>query len=902
MVLMAVLALRLFTLTIIEGEEWKKQAEAISIKSVQTSAPRGEILDRYGRLLAGNRPSFTVHFSEANAEDSELNAQALEVVRILEANGDTVNDNLPIHRDKNGDYYYTYQKTIETWLSEQGMPNSFTAEQAFQEIRNRNEIDPGLDKYDAQAELQSVYSVYPPISVKKMKFLEDLNKESFLGRYHLDKDLTAKQAFYALRKEFSIAAGVSDADARKIMVVRNELAAQGYMSYIPATIAKDISDQTIVTLEERSSTLTGVQVVAESVRYYPNGKAASHILGYLGQISESEKTEYVKKGYSASDMVGKDGVEKAFEEILKGKDGVRNVEVNAFGDMVKIISDSGAQKGRDVYLTIDLEVQKTAEAALKQALEKIRIAGTFESPYGNYKYGKPYRNANVGAVVAIDVKTGDLIAMASEPSFDPNLFATGISSEDWASLQSENPRDPLSPRPLFNVGTKTAVQPGSTFKMVTATAALESGLDPKRKLLDGGAVKLGNRTYGCLLWNMYRRTHGYVDLYSAMEVSCNYYFYDLVANRDFAAGKSLGLSDDMGIEKITAYAEQYGLGLETGIEIPETVLSVPSQEKKTAAMKTYLKNVLIGRAEMYFDKKTVADKKLLMKNIQTIADWTEENPGRKTIMERLDSLGVKKDMIETVCDLAKFSYFNQAKWTLGDELNISIGQGENAYTPLQVANYVATIGNGGVRNQVSVLRALEGQGLTEKAPGQEIDLKDKSILRDITKGMVQVAKGTKGSAKGVFGNFPVTVAAKTGTAQRAGKVNPPDEIEYLKTNLSRINSSLNWSQVEQEKTRLLHEYPDIYTTEGSAARQAVINLSRGKITSAALDAYKANYDSFAWFVAMAPAEDPQIAVAVLLFQGGSGPYAGPIAREVIGKYLGLEGTFSDYSLETVVTE
>ena len=147
----------------------------------------------------------------------------------------------------------------------------------------------------------------------------------------------------------------------------------------------------------------------------------------------------------------------------------------------------------------------------------------------------------------------------------------------------------------------------------------------------------------------------------------------------------------------------------------------------------------------------------------------------------------------------------------------------------------------------------------------------------------------------------MTVAAKTGTAQRAGKVNPPDELQYLKTNLKRFNSALTWDQVEAEKSRLLHDYPDVYTTESSAARQAVINLSRGKVTTTTLDAYKSSYDPFSWFVAMAPADDPQIAVAVLLFQGGSGPYAGTVAREVIGKYLEFDKTYSDYSLETVRT-
>lgn len=901
MVLMALLGARLFSLTVIEGDTWKQAAQAISIKSIYTSAPRGEILDRYGRLLAGNRPSFTVQFAKGNLDDKEINKQALAVTNVLQANGDPLNDNLPIVEKADGTFYYTYQKTIEEWLAAQGMPTNFTAEQAFAEIRSRNEVDAGLDKYEAQTELQSVYSIYPPISVKKMKFTEEINKESFLERYNLKTNMSAASAFQALRKQFAIDPSLSDAEARKIMIVRNELAAQGYLSYIPATVAKNVSDKTIVTLEERGSTLNAVQVVAESVRYYPNGQTAAHVLGYLGQISESEKSGYVTKGYSASDMIGKDGIEKAFEGILKGVDGIKNVEVNAFGDLVKTISDTGAKKGQDVYLTVDLELQKTAEAALAQAMEKIRTGGTFESTYGNIKFGKTYRNCNVGTVVAIDVKTGDVLAMASNPAFDPNLFATGISNADWAALQAKNPRDALSPLPLFNVATKTAVQPGSTFKLVTATAALESGLDPNRKLLDKGYIKLGNRTYGCLLWNTSKRTHGYENFYEATEVSCNYYFYDLAANRDFAKGTSLGLTGGMSIEKIMSYAKQYGLGLPTGIEIPETVVDVPSQEKKMVAMKTYLKNVLIGRAEMYFNKNTVADKTKLMANINTIVDWTKENPSRTTIMARLAKLGVKKDMIETVGDLCKFSYFNQASWTLGDELNIAIGQGENAYTPLQVANYIATIGNGGIRNQVSILQATEGKGVIQKPAGKKIELKDYSILKDITKGMVEVATGSKGSGRSLFGKFPVTVAAKTGTAQRAGKVNPPDELQYLKTNLKHFNSALTWDQVETEKSRLLHDYPDVYTTESSAARQAVINLSRGKVTATSLDAYKSNYDAFAWFIAMAPAEDPQIAVAVLLFQGGSGPYAGTVAREVIGKYLGLDKTYSDYSLETVRT-
>lgn len=899
--LMVILTLRLFNLTIVDGSQWDEAAKAISIKSIHTSAPRGEILDRYGRLLAGNRPSFTVQFSEGDMTDEEINQQALEIMTILEKNGERINDKFPIMMSDGGSFGYSYQKSIEEWLLSQDMPVNLTAEEAFRELCVRNGIDPQMDRYEAQSMLQTTYNVYPPISVKKMKYLEDFNKESFLGRYYLDIDLSAKEAFEALRNYFRIDSMLSAEQARKIMIARNELASLGYMSYLPATIATDVSEQTIITLEEKKDALSAAEVVAKTVRYYPNGTTAAHILGYLGQIAESEKDAYIEKGYNTSDMVGKDGIEKAFEEILKGRDGVRSLEVNTWGDPVRVISDTPTTKGSDIYLSIDLELQITAEKALAQALEKIRTAGTFESIYGNYKYGTRYPNANVGAAVAIDVKTGEVLAMASYPAYDPNLFATGISKEDWLSLQSKNPRDPLSPLPLFNVASRTAVQPGSTFKMVTATAALESGLDPERKLKDGGAVTIGNRTYGCIVWNMNRSTHGYLNLYEALEVSCNYYFYDVATGRDFSRGSSLGLAEEMNIEKITRYAEQYGLGISTGIEIQETVVPVPSEEQKISATKHYLKNVLIGRAEQYFTAETVADKQKLMSNIDTIVSWTEENPSRGTLMERLASQGVKENMIETVGDLCKFTYFNQATWTLGDELNIAIGQGENSYTPLQMANYIATLGNGGVRNQATLLRAVEGNGLVEKPQGQQIDVQNPEILNDIIKGMQLVAQGSRGSARSYFGRFPVSVAAKTGTAERAGRMNPPDEVEYIKANLKRINSALSWEQVETEMKKLLQEYPDVFSSKNSAVRQAVINLSRGKVTPATLDAYKPEYDNFSWSVGMAPANDPQIAVAVLLFQGGSGGYSAPVAREIIGKYLGLDQAYVDYKLDTIMT-
>lgn len=286
------------------------------------------------------------------------------------------------------------------------------------------------------------------------------------------------------------------------MIFRNELNAAGYRKYLPADVAKGLSAKTIVEIEENSAILPQVKVVSETQRIYPNGNAASHILGYLGKISEREKKHYVEElGYNANDLIGQSGIESVYETTLKGKDGVKYVRVNANGKLVSVISEEAPKKGKDIYLTIDLELQKTAEKALKQALEKLQTGGTFVSEFGNYKYNKAYPNAKVGAVVAVDVKNSDVLAMASAPDFDPNLFSGGISSENWDALQSQNPRDQLAPAPLYNVATRTSVQPGSAFKMITGIAAVESGLNPKQKIYADGKIMIKNRPFACWLWH-----------------------------------------------------------------------------------------------------------------------------------------------------------------------------------------------------------------------------------------------------------------------------------------------------------------------------------------------------------------------------------------------------------------
>src|SRR5665648_492881 len=261
--------------------------------------------------------------------------------------------------------------------------------------------------------MQENYKIFPPISVKSNIYLKDLDKRSFIERYYINPKLNAEAAFAKLRIYFKIDKDLSNEEARKIMVIRNEVSAMGYRQYLPARIATDISDATIVVFEEKNSMFKGVEIVSETKRYYPNGNMAAHLLGYMGKISENQKKQYVKElGYNANDLVGQDGVESVFESTLKGIDGIKSVQVNALGEFVDDISNVEPEKGKDIYLTIDMDLQKTAEAALKQTLEKIQSGGTFVGEYGSYHFSTPYRNANVGAVVALEVETGDVLAVS----------------------------------------------------------------------------------------------------------------------------------------------------------------------------------------------------------------------------------------------------------------------------------------------------------------------------------------------------------------------------------------------------------------------------------------------------------------------------------------------------------
>lgn len=693
-------------------------------------------------------------------------------------------------------------------------------------------------KYYAQLELLKYEN--PNISISEWEYTSIRNKRLWINKNvkttDNKTDYSAQEVFNMLRELLKVDSSINDYDLRNMLVIRERYNKPGYLSYHPVDICYGISEKSVAMISERSHELVGINIEIEPLRFYPENSSAAHILGYLGKISQDyEINDYiVEKGYSPDDIIGKTGVEEKFEDYLRGEKGKKTVEVNNVGKTIRSISSQDPIPGNNLYLTIISELQKKAEESLQKGLEQIQKGGVFESEWGNFTFKDKYANATSGALVALDVKTGEVLALANYPSYDLNLFSTGITSEDWNSLMNDS-KDPLSPRPLYNISMLTAIQPGSTFKMVTSLAALEKGVNPNTRVYCAGTMEVGDRHFSCWIYNMFGGAHGYQTMYQAIMNSCNFYYYTTVLGENLATNQKHTVKVDA--EDIIEEAKKLGLDSKTGIEIDipqEYSGGVPSIEGKKINIRVYLRLFLESNLERYLEDGYRIDESMKNEIVEEIVSWIDRDElmTRGEVYEGLKALRLNPDKTNDykvpLVDIIKYSYINQSVWNAGDNLNISIGQGNNAYTPLQMANYVATLANGGYRRNVSIIKSIktyDGKD-TDYVPlrqSERIELSNYNYLDIIKEGMKMVSLDD--SAK-PYSKFPVMVGSKTGTAQKEG-----------------------------------------------------INPETGK-----------HYDDFAWYVAFAPYDDPQIAVACVLFQGGSGRYPIPIVREVIGEYLKLNGT------------
>ncbi|MGE5303165.1 MAG: penicillin-binding protein 2 [Alphaproteobacteria bacterium] len=296
-------------------------------------------------------------------------------------------------------------------------------------------------------------------------------------------------------------------------------------------LGKDVDWSTVVAVESHQLDLPGVTLRARPRRNYADGVMGAHVLGYLGEIGPAQLKTLKDEGYVLGDEIGQYGLERRWEEVLRGQSGGQQVEVDALGRRVRVLHEVTDVPGYTVHLTLDRELQQTAFEALQ---------------------GKE------GTIVALDVHTGAILAMVSTPAFDPNVFARGIKADEWRALIKDQQR------PLSNRATQGQYPPGSTFKIIMSIAGLEEGvIDPNARISDPGFYYFGNRAFRD--WK--KGGHGAVDLHRAIVESCDVYFYQL--------------GPRLGIDRIAKWAHAFGLGAKTGVALDdERSGTIPSTEWK----------------------------------------------------------------------------------------------------------------------------------------------------------------------------------------------------------------------------------------------------------------------------------------------------------------------------------
>ena len=583
----------LYDAQVAHGSENRAKSIASNASSETVTASRGIVTDRNGKVLVSNRLAYTLVFDRSGFKKDEdaLNAAILRLIDLCRETDTAWSDSLPM--------------------------TAGSAPQLTTAARSRS-------------------------------------FKSYLEKRKLPENANAAELLEALRELYHIDSGCTVAQARDIAGVRYELDSRS--SY---TFAEDVSAEIISQITDGH--FDGVTIKTASARVY-NTKLASHILGTIGPIwqeewSSDESTGYVgyaDKGYAMNDLVGKDGVEKAFEEYLHGEDGRRLVTTDENGKLTGELYTREPQPGGTVALTLDIDLQAVAEQTLASTIQ-----GMMDKD--SYQRG--------GAAVVMGVGNGEVLAMASYPTYDLETF-----NRDYETLAED---DRL---PMFNRATQGIYAPGSTFKLCTSVAALESGVITPTTIIEDRGVY----TYykdpqpACWIWRQARMTHGRINVSQAIVDSCNYFYYEV--------GRLTG------IKKLDEYATAFGLGQHTGIEIGDEsgVLASP--------------------------------------------EWAEAH---------------------------------DREWTDGQTITAAIGQSYNLFTPLQLANYVATLVSGGEHYEAHLLKNVKSYDNS-----RIIDVYDKGTLNEMhisESTMAAVTKGmhdlTHDSLQGAFSRCVVEAGAKTGSAQ-----------------------------------------------------------------------------------------------------------------------------------------
>ncbi len=388
-----------------------------------------------------------------------------------------------------------------------------------------------------------------PISVNPFSFTyeDEKRQKKWKTSNKLDENLSAEEAFYSFKEKYKVQNDNIE-EARKIIAMRYHIAQEGYSATKSVIIANNITKESFNIFNEQKDLFPGINTITQPVRYYTKGTLASHIVGYTSKITDEQYKQEKDNGYTINDFYGQTGIERIAEKYLRGTDGIKQIDMAVDGTVTSENTQSEAIQGADVILTIDANLQAVTENALKNNIEKIRNGGFSE-----------VSEATGGAMVVMEVKTGEVLALASYPDYDPSKFTFGIDPETWSIYKDNN---------MKNRAIQEIYPPGSIFKMVTAVTGLQTGAISKTEKINDTGRYTYYKDYQPYCWK--HSGHGYMNVTSAIQHSCNYFFYE--------TGRRVG------IDNLANYTKHFGLGKKTGIELPTEATRKTKPEKWKRSM------------------------------------------------------------------------------------------------------------------------------------------------------------------------------------------------------------------------------------------------------------------------------------------------------------------------------
>lgn len=397
---------------------------------------------------------------------------------------------------------------------------------------------------------------FPITADYKFTLSSDEAIQNWKKQYNISEKASAKDCVYRFRDKYEIS-NTDMQDVLKIIAIRYEITTKGYSSTKSIKIAEDISKTSAIQFNEQNADFPGINIISQPIRIYTSGRLASHIIGYIGKINDTELQKKLDEGYESHDYIGKTGVEYTLEKYLRGKNGTKQLDMSVDGTIEDEYVQSEAVAGNTVSLTIDTDLQGKTEDIIKDAVQSLK---------------QMKKKSSFGAAVLMNVNSGEILAMASYPNYSPEVFVGGINQKNWNELKENNA--------LYDRAASGSYAPGSTFKMVTATAALEENKVSQTEVINDRGVYPYAHNPVCWYYTQYHRGHGNVNIKQALQKSCNYFFYEM--------GRRLG------IDTLDKYAEFFGLGQKTGVELSsETAGTLASKEvAEQKKKKWYLSDTL----------------------------------------------------------------------------------------------------------------------------------------------------------------------------------------------------------------------------------------------------------------------------------------------------------------------